>query len=240
MNMLPKISIVIPFYNHHDLINLTLQSILSQTYSNKEVIIVDDGSSQELNITDDELVRDLNLKIIYQDNRGASSARNVGAGISSGEFIIFWDADVLADREMLMKLYEALVHNLEASFSYCHYYFGWKSMRAREFSLSELKKYNYIHSTSLIRKDALIEWDENLKRFQDWDLWLSMGRCDLFGVLVPEHLFRIIPRRDGMSWWMPKIFYKKPFSGLPIVRERVKKYNDAKKIVLKKHNISEL
>ena len=89
------ISIIIPVYNHLPELKKALQSIKQQTYQDFEVIVVDDGS--------DELVEEkinknnFNFDIVFlrEENRGANFARNKGFEASKGEFVIFWDADLL-------------------------------------------------------------------------------------------------------------------------------------------------
>ena len=87
----PKISVIIPAYNSQQYIRASLESVLEQTYSDYEVIVVDDGS------TDDTkgavLAVDGPVQYIYQSNGGPSAARNTGIGAARGELICFLDAD---------------------------------------------------------------------------------------------------------------------------------------------------
>lgn len=98
MNASALVSIIICAYNAKDFIGETLQSVLAQTYPNIEIIVVDDGSTDETAAT----VHAYGSRIhyIFQKNQGLSVARNTGLGICRGEFIIFFDADDLlpADR----------------------------------------------------------------------------------------------------------------------------------------------
>lgn len=211
--MLPLISIIIPVYNQVKELELALESIKNQTYKNIEIIIEEDKMHE-----------------------GAPLMRNKGLEKAKGEYVIFWDADVVAKPEMLTKLEKILAENLTASFVYCDYYFGLKKMPAREFNLEQLKKNNYIHSTSLIRKKDAIQWDESLKRFQDWDLWLTMAEQNKKGIYLPEILFNI--KIGGtMSSWLPKCAYKKPWKYLPGIKQKVEKYEEARGIIRKKHNL---
>ena len=88
-----KFSVVIPVYNKSNTIADALDSVLSQTYSDFEIVIVDDGSKDDLkSVTDKYLDRD-NIKLITQENGGVSVARNTGIKNSQGDFICFLDAD---------------------------------------------------------------------------------------------------------------------------------------------------
>ncbi|MBI4992876.1 MAG: glycosyltransferase, partial [Candidatus Magasanikbacteria bacterium] len=176
----------------------------------------------------------------------APAARNRGLEMAKGEYVIFWDADVVAEPEMLEKLKARLELHPEASYAYSNYqlsilrqaqdrFFNFqKKIRAKNFNAQDLQKNNYIHSTSLIRRKDAIKWDENLKRFQDWDLWLTMAEQGKTGVWVDEYLFKIISQ-GTMSRWLPSFCYKKPFSLLPVISKQVKKYEEAKAIIIKKH-----
>ncbi len=229
------ISIIIPVYNHAGALNQALVSIAKQTYEPIEVIIVDDGSKEKLNIPSVKI--GMYTKLIRQEHAGAPAARNRGLEEAKGEYVIFWDADVIGEPDMLEKMKRALDTNPHASYAYSNFLFGWKKMQGITFDPDVLKKINYIHSTSLIRKKDVVRWDEALKKFQDWDLWLSMLKHHKKGVWVPEYLFLILPRQGGMSSWLPSFAYKKPWRYVPGIRGRVKKYEAARKIIQKKHQL---
>ena len=88
-----------------------------------------------------------------------------------------------------------------------------------------------------MRRNDFPYFDKNLKRFQDWDLWLTMLEKNKIGIYIPEILFVVIPHKNGISFWLPAFAYKKPFSFLPGLRRKVKAFEDAKKIVMIKHNL---
>jgi glycosyltransferase involved in cell wall biosynthesis len=237
------ISIVIPIYNRAHLLPRVLESIKNQTYKNIEVIVVDDGSGIEVKSQKSKVKSQFEKLIwIEQKNMGAPAARNRGLEEAKGEYVIFWDADVIGENLMLERLYNAMQENNEASYAYCNHishitYHISKKMSAKKFDKEDLKKNNFIHSTSLIRKSDAIKWDESLKRFQDWDLWLSMSEQGMIGVWVDEYLFTILGG-GTMSSWLPRIAYKAPFKWFPFVSILVFKYEEAKKVIIKKHNLS--
>lgn len=231
------ISIIIPVYNHLSELKQSLHSIKQQTYKNFEVIIVDDGSDEPVEQKINKA--DFNFDIVFtrEENRGVQFARNFGFEISKGEFVIFWDADVIATPDMLQKMYDTLKNNPKASYAYADFYYGQKAMKAGEFDPFKLKKDNYIMTTSLIRKDDFPYFDTALKRFQDWDLWLTMLEQKKIGIYVPGFLFFILPHKNGISFWLPSYAYKKPFSWLPWFKNRVIAYEKAKKIIQEKHGL---
>ena len=226
------ISIIVPVYNHEKELKKALDSISKQTYKDIEIIIVDDGSNPAVVLR----VTGYGLRVFRQANKGAPSARNRGLQEAKGEYVIFWDADVIAEPAMLQKMYDALQKNPKASFAYANFYFGWKKMKGQSYEATKLQKNNYIHSTSLIRREDAVKWDESLKRFQDWDYWLTMSETGKKGIWIQEFLFKVIPG-GTMSAWLPKFAYQNPWRFLPGIRGKVEKYEEAREVVLKKHNI---
>ena len=87
----PLVSIVIPTFNRSDTISRAIKSVLNQTYQEIEVIVVDDGSTDRTAEKLQEFAGRIN--VIYQRNKGPSSARNVGVNASSGEIVSFLDSD---------------------------------------------------------------------------------------------------------------------------------------------------
>lgn len=114
------ISVIIPVYNVAEYIDRCVESLLSQTYSNIEIILINDGSKD----TSSEVCHRLSdlhedkIKVIDQENKGVSAARNAGLDIASGEYIAFVDADDWVSEDYLEKLYTAIIDN-DADLSIC-------------------------------------------------------------------------------------------------------------------------
>ena len=240
--MTPLISVIIPVYNHAHTLKRTLESLFNQTYRPLEVIVVNDGSTDNF----DEVVKECLLltdgdcigagsvlSVISQPNSGAPVARNRGFSMSKGEYVIFWDADTLAHPQMLQKMFAYLQKHPEASYAYSQFKFGWKRIKSQHFDPGKLKQVNYIDVTSLIRRADFPKFDESLKRFQDWDLWLTMLEQGKTGVFIPEVLYeKVVGSREGISTWLPSFMYQ-----LPWKTKQVKKYEGAKEIIVKKHHL---
>jgi len=230
------ISIIIPVYNHADSLRRSVESILAQTYRPLEIVVIDDGSTDELEKVLLEIVtlanqKQIDIKVIHQKNCGAPAARNKGFIESKGEYVIFWDADTIGKPEMLLKMVEALEQHPEASYVYSGFKFGWKNFRGCVFSEDNLRENNYIDTTSLLRREDFIPFDETLKRFQDWDLWLNLLEKNKIGFFIPEILYKkIVSGRIGISQWLPSFVYR-----LPWKTKAVKAYDRAREIILKKH-----
>lgn len=225
------ISIIIPAYNAAKTIEKCLSSIFSQTFQNLEIIVVNDGSTD--NTLEILQAYEGKIKIIDQPNGGACAARNRGANHSNGVFIIFCDADITMQPQMIEKMYSTLKNNPQSSYAYSSFKFGFKTFKLFDFDTEKLKAIPYIHTTSLIRKEHFPGFDENLKRFQDWDLWLTMLKKGYVGKFIPEILFEV-ESGGTMSSWLPKAAFKLPFLNN---NEKVKKYIEAESIIKQKHNL---
>lgn len=105
-----KVSLIIPVYNTVNYLRRCLESAVSQTYKNMEIICVDDGSTDgSEKIVDEFAARDRRVVVVHQVNRGESHARNTGLRIASGDYIGFMDCDDWIEPDM----YETLVRALE-------------------------------------------------------------------------------------------------------------------------------
>ena len=103
------ISIIIPVYNVYQYLECCLKSVLTQTYHNLEIILIDDGSIDGSgNICDEYAQRDSRIVVLHQMNRGVSSARNKGIEMARGDYVLFIDADDYIDRSYVKSLYEKL------------------------------------------------------------------------------------------------------------------------------------
>ncbi|MBS4179143.1 glycosyltransferase family 2 protein [Lederbergia citrea] len=104
--MKPGISVIVPVYNMRKFLHKCVDSILSQTFSDIEVILVNDGSTDESGIICDQYAKwDIRVKVLHKENGGLSSARNAGLKIAKGEYIGFVDSDDYIDINMYKDLY---------------------------------------------------------------------------------------------------------------------------------------
>lgn len=231
------ISVIIPVYNQAEKLKQTLVSLNKQTYRDLEIIIVNDGSSDNPEkIFMDFLAAntsELSFYFINQNNLGAPAARNHGFRESKGEYLFFCDADAILEPNALEVLLGNLSQNPEASYAYSSFKWGRKVFKGRPFDAALLRKEPYIHTMALIRRGdfPVTAWDENIKKFQDWDLWLTMLENNKVGIFVDQLLFTIIPG-GTISSWVPSFAYKL-FPFLPAV----KKYKAAMAVIYAKHQL---
>lgn len=117
------ISVIVPVYNVENYLNKCIDSIINQTYSNLEIILIDDGSTDNSGIICDNYKKiDKRIIVVHKNNGGLSSARNIGLDISRGELISFVDSDDYLEQNML----ESLKNNMDkynSNISICDFYY---------------------------------------------------------------------------------------------------------------------
>ncbi len=232
------ISLIIPAYNHADALVRTLQAIARQTRAPEEVIVVDDGSTDgpEAAVAAAGLRPLVTRWLTLDTNRGAPVARNTGFAASTGEAVLFLDADATLRPDALALLSEALAAHPEAAFAYSAFRFGRKVFTGRPFAAAPLAEANFIHTSALIRRGAFPGFDPALRKFQDWDLWIRIVQAGGAGVFVPEVLLEIEERKTGgMSQWIPAFAYRLPWRALGWAPVAVERYRVAERVIRTKH-----
>lgn len=112
--MNPFISIIVPVYNAEETLNRCIDSIINQTYTNWELLLINDGSNDNSgNICDEYVTRDKRIKVFHKNNEGASSARNLGLDNVSGDWITFCDSDDFVYPEWLNNYVENISDDIE-------------------------------------------------------------------------------------------------------------------------------
>lgn len=136
MNKDPLISIVVPVYNVEQYLDTCIQSVKNQTYTNWELILVDDGSTDRSSTICDKYVEnDSRIRVIHKKNGGLSSARNEGIKLIRGEYVTFLDSDDFLHIECLCHMYNLCIQN-SADISQCGFIRG-EDSSFPEFSLNE-------------------------------------------------------------------------------------------------------
>ncbi len=223
------IDVIIPVFNQTTLLRRCLASWLQQSWTDFTLTVVDDGSTESVAETVREISPD--IRVIRQTNRGAAAARNRGARETMAPYLLFCDADITLQKNSANTLHGCLQANPKKSYAYSGFKFGRKTFRSYPFDPHRLRQMPYIHTTALLRRAHFPGFDESLKRFQDWDLWLTMLEQGHEGVWVDEVLFTVAPG-GTMSRWLPKFFY--PWlPWLPAVRA----YRVAMAVVMQKHGL---
>jgi len=147
------------------------------------------------------LEANMTMEIIINDDEGnAPKKRNEGFLKSTCPYVFFCDDDCILPKTYLKALLNALEKNPDISFAYSGYWgivlyphthpmHGNFQIPAVEFNAQALRRGNYISTMSLMRREVFPGFDENLKRLQDWSLWLTMVERGFKGILVPNLTF---------------------------------------------------
>ncbi len=205
----PKISVIVPCYNYGHFICETIDSVLAQTYSDYEIIIIDDGSDDGTTpaVIASEAQKDERIKVItHPKNKGVSAARNSGIKAARGKYILPLDSDDRIAPTHLEKT-GALIIKEKADLVCTHYKcFGERnhicyiSNDAKAIK-RRLPFTNAFPVCSLYKKSAWQEfegYDEELFGYEDWDLWLHFAEAGKKLVLLDEVLFFYQLRNDGL------------------------------------------
>lgn len=116
------VSVIVPIYNVEKYLKNFLDSLINQSYENLEIILIDDGSTDNsLNICRGYSLKDRRITVLTQPNFGVSSARNSGLNQSNGKYIIFLDPDDRVEKEMINKLYQTAI-KLNLDITMCNFW----------------------------------------------------------------------------------------------------------------------
>jgi glycosyltransferase involved in cell wall biosynthesis len=193
----PAVSVVVACFNYADCLPESVGSVLEQTLTDFELLIIDDGS------TDDSLDvarrYEDRVRVLPQENQGLARTCNRGAREATGELFLFLSADDWLEPSYVSELAAALGRQPEAAFAYCAArLFGAETgvMPSRPFSaFSLVRGRNYINGSALTRRMAYLDaggYPEDLGEgaFDDWDFWLTMVEHGHRGTYVPKPLLR--------------------------------------------------
>ena len=201
------LSVVIPYYNLGKTLPETIDSIKETEYKKYEIVIVNDGSTDQESIDvlkqyeNDEKIRIINIK-----NKGLANARNVGAEAAKGEFVAFIDADDKIDKTFYTKAINILhqYDNVSYVYSWVQYFEGstavWPTFNIH---IPYLLCANMLAAYSVIRKNDFLNFGKNRIKMEygmeDYDGWVSLAEHGCLGVSIPEKLNLYRVRKDSMS-----------------------------------------
>jgi len=193
---MPKVSVVIPCYNQGPYLDEAVESVLLQTWQDFEIVIVNDGSTDEYT---NRLLASFSrprTRIITTANQGLAQARNNGIAAAQGEYILPLDADDRIGREYLEKAISILDDQPKTGIVYCHAEkFGAESgpWHSPNYSLRRMLLGNQIFCTALFRRE---DWQriggykpEMKAGWEDWDFWLSLLELGRDVYRIPDVLF---------------------------------------------------
>lgn len=182
---LPLITVVITTHNYAGYLPKAIESIINQTYKNFEIIVVDDGSTDNTKSIIDQYQF---VTYLYQENKGVSAARNAGIAKAKGNYLVFLDADDWLEKDALEQNYNVIRDKPDVAFVSGNYIFlraekgttELVSVEANGDHYARLLQSNYIGMLAAVMFQRWIfneiQFDESLPSCEDYDLYLSVAR----------------------------------------------------------------
>ena len=235
-----EVSIIVPVYQVENYIRQCIDSILVQTFTDFELILVDDGSKDKSGqICDEYAVLDQRVKVIHKENGGLSDARNCGMDQAVGNYFMFVDSDDYIAPTMLEYLYKALM-NKEADIAVCNFLYFFEEDRKRDFSTniqSEVlsgAEIFYSRKNERVYGIWTVAWNKLYKRetlgnvrfrfgkYHEDEFWANdIYQMDIKVVTIPECLYYYRQRDNSI---MGRKNIKRDFDILEALQERIAVY----------------
>jgi glycosyltransferase involved in cell wall biosynthesis len=202
---MPKISVIIPCFNHGEYIDEAVESVLKQTYQDFEIIIINDGSTDELT---NRLLSEYSkpkTTILTIRHQGLAAARNTGIEKSKGEYILPLDADDKIGNKYAEEAVKMLDLNKHVGIVYCEadrFNEKYERWELKEYNLQEELIENQIFCSAFFRKQ---DWEmvggynpKMIYGYEDWDFWLSLIEMGRKVYKLPDVHFYNRVREDSM------------------------------------------
>lgn len=208
----PAVTVIIPAYNQGHYLPIALESVVAQSYTSFEIVVVDDGSTDDTAAIAGQygaLVR-----YIYQENRGLAGARNTGIRAARAPLVAFLDSDDAWEPDYLRRMTSLADAHPDADVFYCGVHYvdadgkdtpqeGDNQVTPSDEMYQRLLRGNFlVPSTILARKEALCAaglFDPAFRRLQDWELWLRMLAAGRRFVGNPKRLVRYRLHQSSLS-----------------------------------------
>ncbi len=192
----PLISIIMPCYNQAEFLPMALDSVLKQTYTNWEIIVIDDGSEDNIDLVIKPFLANPKVKYYKKENGGLSNARNYGIQNCKGELILPLDADDKIHAVYISKAISEFDKDMSLTLVYSRaFYFGELNEEwiFPDYDFKSLLSQNLIFCSAIFKKEdfnLVGGYREELKHGrEDWDLWLRLLNETNKVVKIPEVLF---------------------------------------------------
>jgi len=198
----PLVSVIVPTYNRPDMLKEALMSILSQTYQNVEVIVVNDAGEDIKDVIDSLNKEGKIIYLQHKENRGLPAARNTGLKAAKGKYIAYLDDDDIYYPNHLETLVNFL-ENSDYKLAYTDSYYvfkewitdryvtvGKKIIYSHDFDRQHLLIFNYIPVLNVVHRKDMIEvaglFDVTLGAHEDWDMWIRLSQYgDFHHINIP-------------------------------------------------------
>jgi len=220
--MTPRVSVLLPCFNHGEFIRDAIDSVLAQTFQDFEIIVVDDGSTDAATAAVLAQLSTPRTTVLKTGNRGLPAARNHAAHHASGSVFCALDADDRLAPTWFEKAIKVLDERPDLAFvshwleTFGDEHWTWKPERC---DLPALLARNTVNGAALVRREAFEVvggYDAAMRDgCEDWDFWLRLAERGFAGEIVPEVLFYYRRRTDSMSRTMlDEQRYRRPLDAL--------------------------
>jgi glycosyltransferase involved in cell wall biosynthesis len=219
----PLISFIIPYFNAGATIQETIDSVLQQSYSNYDIWIIDDGSTDEMSVEKLHEFKIIDkIHILHQENAGPGIARNIAIKLTSADYIIPLDADDKISKDSLSKSITEILKDDKIGIVYGNFQcFGENNSIKiqKDFNLHRQFIMNQVAITCLIRKDVFETagyYDELLSKpgLEDWEFWIRVGQTEWKFKKIEEIFFEVRVHQSSRT-------YQVANKNLDIIREYV-------------------
>lgn len=190
----PKVSVIIPCYNQGQYLKEAVDSVLASTYENIEIIVINDGSTEDVDIIKNFSAP--KTKVIHQENQGVCNSRNNAIKAASGKYILPLDADDKIHPEYIEKAVKIHENNEKIGIVYCKAeYFGKKKgeWEVKDYKFPDCLWKNEIFNSAMYKKsdwEAVGGYNPQMKYGnEDWEFWLSLIERGVEVYKISEVLF---------------------------------------------------
>lgn len=202
-----KVSVIIPCYNTGEYLEEAIQSVFQSSFQDFEIIVVNDGSTEEATLSVLSSIDYPFTRLIHQENGGLASARNSGVKLSSGDLLFFLDSDNRARKGYFEKALEVFESHPNVGVVYAKPVFFGEStdprFESRNFNFEALLAGNYIDACAFVRREAFeaiggFDESRELKISEDWEFWIRLAQTSWRFHFLDEELFYYRIRKDSM------------------------------------------
>jgi glycosyltransferase involved in cell wall biosynthesis len=197
-----KVSVIIPFYNLGEFLPEAITSVEKQSFTDWELIIVNDGSTEQKSLDVLSTYRS-KYKVIDKENSGLPDTRNYAINLVESDFVVCLDADDILDSKYLEKCLAEFIDEKVGFVTTWGQFFDQRQgvWETSDYNLVRLLGENCIHVASMFRRSswkAVSGYNTNMTGYQDWDFWLSICELGNSWRTVREPLFHYRVRKNSM------------------------------------------
>jgi len=208
----PTVSVIIPAWNQAQYLAESIRSVLAQTYDDYEIIVVDDGSTDETRAVVESFGN--RIRYVWQENQGLADARNTGIGEARGEYVALLDSDDAWLPSFLTSMMLLAKANPNAAVLYCGVIYvdhcgcylpqsGRTRILPRDELYKTLLRFNFLIPSTIVMKRSVVMsaglFDVAFRRLQDWELWIRLMKQGQVFAGLDQSLVRYRVHSESLS-----------------------------------------